>query len=171
MVLEERADLIVETCSHINGFLEVLHKLMTFLEHGKPKRRGPAATKIASRDIKAAFLREVDALTNRQIAQALCINTPSDFLIKGDHPTVRKMVRRGRSALVAALGEVGWQAQAQAMKEEAKRWHSRSEIERRAELEAEALGIPYDEVLKRLEEESRRSGGGGERGVQEEVAF
>jgi hypothetical protein len=171
MVLEERADLIVETCSHINGFLEVLHKLMTFLEHGKPKRRGPAATKIASRDIKAAFLREVDALTNRQIAQALCINTPSDFLIKGDHPTVRKMVRRGRSALVAALGEVGWQAQAQAMKEEAKRWHSRSEIERRAELEAEALGDPFDEVLKRLGEESRHSGGGGERGVREEVVF
>ena len=171
LVLEERADLIEETCSHINEFLEVLHKLMTFLEHGKPKRRGPAATKVASRDIKAAVLREVDGLTNRQIAQALCIDTPSDFLIKGDHPTVRKMVRRGRSALVAALGEEGWQAQAQAMKDEAKRWHSRSGIQRRAELEAEALGVSYDEVLKRLEEESRRSGGRGERGVQEEVVF
>jgi DNA-directed RNA polymerase specialized sigma24 family protein len=61
-----------------------------------------------SRDIRAAILREVDGLTNRQIAQALCINTPSDFLIKGDHPTVRKMVRRGRRALVAALREEGW---------------------------------------------------------------
>ena len=84
---------------------------------------------------------------------------------------MRKMIRRGRSALVAALGEEGWQARAQAMKEEAKRWHSRSEIERRAELESEALGVPYDEVLKRLGEESRRSGGGGERGVREEVVF
>ena len=52
MVLEERVDLIEETCSHINEFVEVLHKLMTFLEHGKPKRRGPAATKVAARDIK-----------------------------------------------------------------------------------------------------------------------
>ena len=43
--------------------------------------------------------------------------------------------------------------------------------QRRAELEAEALGVPYDEVLKRLGEESRQSGGGGERGVQEEVVF
>src|SRR5215211_7636016 len=171
MTLEARADLIAETCAHINQFLEVLHRMMTFLEHGKPRRRGPATTKVASRDIKAAVLREVDGLTNRQIAQALCINTPSDFLIKGDHPTVRKMVRRGRSALVAALGEDGWQAQAQAMKDEAKRWHSRNELQRRAELEAEALGVPYDEVLKRLEEESRRSGGRGERGVQEEVVF
>ena len=126
---------------------------------------------MAARDIKAAILREVDGLTNRQIAQVLCINTPSDFLIKGDHPTVRKMVRRGRSALVAALSEEGWRAQAQAMKEEANRWHSRSEIQRRAELEAEALGVPYEEVLKRLEEESRHSGGRGERGVQEEVVF
>jgi hypothetical protein len=171
LVLQERADLIEETCSHINGFVEVLHKLMTFLEHGKPKRRGPAATKVTSRDIKAAVLREVDGLTNRQIAEVLCINTPSDFRIKGDHPTVRKMVRRGRSALVAALGEEGWQAQAQAMKDEATRWHSRSEVQRRAELEAEALGVEYDEVLKRLEEETRESGGRGERGVREEVVF
>jgi hypothetical protein len=171
MVLEERADLIEETCSHINEFVEVLHKLISFLEHGKPKRRGPAATKVASRDIKAAVLREVDGLTNRQIAEVLCINTPADFLIKGDHPTVRKMVRRGRSALVAALGEEGWRDQAQAMKEEAQRWHSRSEIQRQAELEAEALGVPYDEVLKRLEEESRRSGGESNHRIQEEVAF
>ena len=52
---------------------------------------------------------------------------------------MRKMVGRGRRALVAALGEEGWQAQVQAMKDEAQRWRSRSEIERRGELEAEAL--------------------------------
>jgi hypothetical protein len=57
------------------------------------------------------------------------------------------------------------------MRDEANRWRSRSEIERRAELEAEALGVPYDEVLKRLEVESRRSGGDIEYGLQEEVAF
>jgi hypothetical protein len=65
LTLEEGADLIAETCSHINEFMEVLHKLMTFLEHGKPKRRGPAATKVAARDIKPTVLREVDDLTNR----------------------------------------------------------------------------------------------------------
>ena len=171
MALEERADLIAETCAHINEFVEALHKLMRFLEHGKPNRRGPAATKVAARDIKAAVLREVDGLTNRQIAELLCINTPSDFPIKGDHPRVRKMVGRGRRALVAALGEEGWQAQVQAMKDEAQRWRSRSEIERRGELEAEAFGVPYDEVLGRLEEESRRSGGDIAYGLQEEVAF
>src|SRR5215211_9109619 len=125
---------------------------MSFLKHGKPKRRGPAATKLAARDIKAAILKKVDGLTNRQIAEVLCMNTPTDFLIKGDHPKVRKMVRRGRSALVAALGEEGWRDQAQAMKDEAQRWHRRSQIQRRAELEAEALSVPYEEVLKHLQE-------------------
>ena len=42
MALEERADLIAETCAHINELMEVVHKIMTFLEHGEPKRRGPA---------------------------------------------------------------------------------------------------------------------------------
>ena len=81
LALEVRADLIAETCAHINEFVEVLRKLMTFLEHGKPKRRGPAATKVASRDVKAAVLRDVDGLSNRQIAEALCIIF-ADFLIK-----------------------------------------------------------------------------------------
>jgi hypothetical protein len=170
LVLEERADLIAETCSHINEFVETLRKLMTFLEHGKPKRRGPAATKVAARDVKAAVLREVDGLTNRQIAEVLCMNLPADYLIKGDHPKVRKMVRRGRSALVAALGEEGWRDQVQAMKEEAQRWHSRSEIQRRAELEAEVLGVPYEEVLKHLEEH-QPTGAREERGIREGVAL
>jgi hypothetical protein len=100
----------------------------------------------------------------------LCINTPSDFLIKGDHPTVRKMVRRGRRALVAALGEEGWPDQAQAMRDEARRWHSRSEIQRRAELEAEALGVPYEEVHKHLEER-QACGTRDERGIREGVAL
>ena len=168
LTLEERADLITETCAHMNEFVEVLHKLMTFLEHGKPKRRGPAATKVAARDVKAAVLRDVDGLSNRQIAEVLCMNLPADFLIKGDHPRVRKMVRRGRSALVAALGEGGWRDQAQAMKDEAERWHSRSEIQRRAELEAEALRVPYEEVLKHLEER-QTSRARGERGMREGV--
>ena len=115
-------------------------------------------------------LREVDGLTNRQIAEVLCMNVPADYLIKGDYPTVRKMVRRGRSALVAALGEEGWRDQAQAMKDEAERWHSTSEIQRRAELEAEALGVPYEEVLEHLEE--RQPGGTREeRAIREGVAL
>jgi hypothetical protein len=44
LALEEHADLIRETCAHINEFVEILHKLMTFLEHGKPSRLVPGDT-------------------------------------------------------------------------------------------------------------------------------
>ncbi|CAA9460665.1 MAG: hypothetical protein AVDCRST_MAG58-2489 [uncultured Rubrobacteraceae bacterium] len=47
------------------------------------------------------------------------------------------------------------------VKAEARRWRSRSEVQRQAELEAEALEIPYEEVLWRLEKRSGRSGEAG----------
>ncbi|MEJ7873027.1 MAG: hypothetical protein WKF67_12285, partial [Rubrobacteraceae bacterium] len=50
----ERADLITETCSYANEFLDALRKLVAFLEHGRPNRRGPAANRITARDVKAA---------------------------------------------------------------------------------------------------------------------
>jgi len=60
---KERANLGADTCAHTNAFLEALRKLVTFLEHGRPNYRGPAAIQVASRDITAAVLRDVDGLT------------------------------------------------------------------------------------------------------------
>jgi len=57
------------------------------------------------------------------------------------------------------------------MKTEVERWRSKSEIQRQAELEAEALGVPYEEVLRRLEEGSRRSSQESKHGIREGVAF
>jgi hypothetical protein len=150
--LEERADLIAETCVHINEFLEVLRKLVAFLEHGTPGRRGPAATRVTARDVRAAILKDVHGMTHREIGEELGITLPADFGLKGDHPTVRKMVRRGRDALEGALGEEGWQTQAEAMKAKMNDWLSRSEPERAAELESEVLNIDYEEALQRVEE-------------------
>src|SRR5215203_2800564 len=113
----------------------------------------------------------MDGLTNREIGERLCVPLPTDFQIKADHPTVRKMVGRGRRALKAALGEDGWKEQVRAMKEEAEAWRSRSPVQRQAELEAEALGVPYEEVLRRLEEGSRRSSEESKHGIREGVAF
>jgi hypothetical protein len=61
--------------------------------------------------------------------------------------------------------------QVQAMKEEAQAWRSRSPLERQAELESEALGVPYEEVLRRLEEESRRSSEESKHPIREGVAY
>jgi hypothetical protein len=161
---EERVALMVETCTYINAFLEALRKFVAFLEHGTPGRRGPATTKLAARDVKAIVLRDVDGLTYREIGRELGIPPPKDFDYKGDHPTVRKMVRCGREILKRALGEEGWWRQVEAMKAEAERWRSMSEMEREAELEAEALNISFEQALRRIEEErDRRNSGYGDR--------
>jgi hypothetical protein len=168
---QERANLVVDACGHTNEFLEALRKLVAFLEHGQLHFRGPAAIKVASKDIAAAVLRDVDGLTNREIGERLGVPLPTDFRIKADHPTERKMVGRGRRALKAALGEDRWKEHVRAMKDEAEAWRSRSPVQRQAELEAEALGVPYEEVLRRLEEGSRRSSEESKHGIREGVAF
>ena len=168
---EERTNLVADVSAHMNEFLEALRKLVTFLEHGRLTYRGPAAIKVASKDIAAAVLRDVDGLTNREIGERLGVPLPTDFRIKADHPTVRKMVGRGRRTLKAALGEVGWKEQVQGMKTEVERWRLKSEIQRQAELEAEALGVPYNEVLRRLEEGSRQSSQESKHRIREGVAF
>jgi hypothetical protein len=168
---EERTNLVADACAHINEFLEALRRLVTFFEQGRLTYRGPAAIKVASKDIAAAVLREVDGLTNREIGERLGVPLPTDFRIKADHPTVRKMVVRGRRTLKAALGEDGWKEHVRAMKEEAEAWRSRSPLERQAELEAEALGFPYEEVLRRLEEELRRSSEESKHGIRQGVVY
>ena len=155
--VEERADLMAETCVHVNEFLEALRKLVAFLEHKSPGRRGPASTRVIARDVKATVLKDVDGLTYREIGEELCVPIPVDFLHKGDHPTVRKMVGHGRKALEGALGEEGWQNHTEFMRAESERRLALSPAQREAEDEAEALGIPYEEALRRAEE---RQGGG-----------
>lgn len=155
MPREERIALVAGTCSYINTFLEALRKLMAFLEYGTPGRRILAATKVVDRDIKAAVLKDVDGLTYRQIGRELGVPPPEDVGHKGDHPTVRKMVRRGRRILEQALGVEGWRRQAEAMRAEAERWNSLSEEEREAEMEFETLGVPYEEPFRCAEGEPR----------------
>ncbi|CAN5902397.1 hypothetical protein BH23ACT11_BH23ACT11_24470 [soil metagenome] len=158
--LEDRADLIAETCIHINEFLEALRKFVAFLEHGTPGRRGPAATRVTARDVRAAILKDVHGMTYKEIGEELGIHLPADFDLKGDHPTVRKMVRRGRAAVEGALGEEGWQTHTEAMRAKMSDWLSRSELERAAEIESEALNIDYEEALQRVEQEDERHGRG-----------
>ena len=162
--VEERAGLVADTSAHINGLLENLRKLSTFLEHGRPGRRGPTATRVTARDVAAAVLKDVDGLTYKEIGERFGMLFPVDFGHKGDHATVRKMVMRGRRVLEQALGAEGWRTQAEAMRAGAERWRSMSEDERDAELEAEALGIPPEEAFRRLEGQSdRRDGQPGDR--------
>jgi hypothetical protein len=60
---------------------------------------------------------------------------------------VRQMVIRGRKILVLALGEDGWRRYIEAMKAEAKRWNSLSDVEQEVEGWVE-YGLPYEEALR-----------------------
>jgi hypothetical protein len=144
---EEKIGLIVHACARINEFLDALKKLVTFLEYGTPDGRAKPATRAADRDVKAAVLRDVDGLTYREIGEELDVPQPKDFEIKGDYPRVRQMVNRGRKILVLALGEDGWRRHIEAMKAEAKRWNSLSEVEQEVEGWVE-YGLPYKEALR-----------------------
>ena len=97
-------ELVAEICKRFEaarskGRFPILSALLT--ETGLNFRE-PATIKVAGRDIKAAVLRDVDGRTNREIGERLGVPVPTDFRIKADHPTVRKMVRRGRKALKTA---------------------------------------------------------------------
>jgi hypothetical protein len=107
------------------------------------------ATRVLTRDAKAAVLRDVDGLTNRQIGAQHSVPIPADFLIKNDHPTVRKMVRHGRKVLEEALGKECWRVQVDAMRAEAMRWRSIGAIRRDAEVEAETFNISREALLSR----------------------
>lgn len=112
----------------------------------------PVARSIA-RDVKAAVLKDVEGLTYHEIGKRLGVPPPADFSYKGDHPTVRKSVGRGRKAFEIGLGKEGWLTHVEAMKEESKRRCGISEVEREAEDAAEALGISHEDALELVEEE------------------
>jgi hypothetical protein len=65
------------------------------------------------------------------------------------------MVLRGRKLLVRALGEEGWQVQAQSMRAEADQFLSLDETRREAQCLAEALDISLEEALQDVIEERR----------------
>lgn len=154
--LEERAALLADSCAYLNDSLEVLGKFMSYIEHGIPGRGAMPAAKSVDRDIKAAILKDVESLTYRQIGERLGVPPPADFSYKGDHPTVRKMVGRGRRFFKTGLGEEGYASHVESMKEDVKRRRGMSGIEREAEDLAEAFGIPYEDALEQVEEEKNQ---------------
>lgn len=153
---EEKIGLIEHACGHINEFLEALRKLAAFLEYGAPGKHQKSAARDADRDVRAAVRRDVDGLTYRQIGEEFELPPPKDFKYKGDHPTARQMVSRGRSILERSLGIEGWREHIEAMRAEAKRWSSLSEVEQDAERMMEALQYPHEEAMRRAGERHAR---------------
>jgi hypothetical protein len=105
---EYQLALMERACTYLHKLLEAVHTFTAFLEYGTPDWGPNRGAKTPARDVRAAILRDVDGLPYRVIGQELGILPPPDVHYKGDHPTVRASVKRGREILVKALGTDGW---------------------------------------------------------------
>jgi hypothetical protein len=150
---EERLDLIEGACARINDLLEASRKLAEYLEYGAPARDLRSAVENASVEVNAAVLKDVDELTNREIAEQLDVHISPRAGVVSDYSKIRKMVLRGRDILERAWGKDGWREKAEAMKAEAARWYSLTPEERVVEECAELLGVSLQEARRMLLDE------------------
>jgi hypothetical protein len=150
---EERLALIEGAYDRINDLLEASRKLAEYLEYGAPTRDLRTAVENASIDIHAAVLRDVDGLTNRDIAEQLDVEISSDARVVSDYSRISRMVARGKDILERAWGRDGWRKKAEAMKAEAARWYALTPLERVVEECAELLGVSPQEAQRILEDE------------------
>src|SRR5829696_898025 len=163
---EYQLALMERACTYLHKLLEAVHTFTAFLEYGTPDWGPNRGAKTPARDVRAAILRDVDGLTYRVIGQELGILPPPDVHYKGDYPTVRASVKRGREILKKALGRDEWSKQAETMKAEAARWNSLSDKEKLRETLADEYGIPsqnHDELVRAIAKDSA-----GEPGFSEE---
>jgi len=150
---EERLALIEGAYARINDLLEASRKLAEYLKYGAPDRDLRPGVENASIDINAAVLRDVDGLTNRDIAEQLDVHISPRARAVSDYSTINKMVARGRDILERAWGKDGWRKKAEAMKAEAARWYALTPIERVVEECAELLGVSPQEAQRMLADE------------------
>ena len=150
---EERLALVKGTYVRIKDLLEASRKLAEYLEYGAPARDLRPAVENASIDIKAAVLKDVDGLTNREIADHLDVPVSPNARRTEDYSKIHKMVVRGRGILERAWGKDGWRKKAESMKAEAARWYALTPEERVVEECAELLGVSPQEARRMLESE------------------
>jgi len=140
----ERVALLRDGCSRVNEVLESLRKLVGFLEHGIPERDLRPKLEKAARDVRAAELRDIEGLSNRQIGEQLGITPPPSDEIRRTNSTAGAAADRGRALVVGALTEEGWQQLIKIKKAERDGFLALSEEERSVVQLAEHLGIPVE---------------------------
>jgi hypothetical protein len=163
---EYQLALMERACTYLHRLLDAVHTFTAFLEYGTPNWGPNRGAKTPARDVQATILRDVDGLTYRVIGDELGILPPPDVHYKGDYPTVRASVRRGREILEKALGKDEWPKQVETMKAEAAWWKSLRNKEKLRETLAEEFGISshnQDELVRAIAKASA-----GEPGFSEE---
>ena len=146
--LEQQLDLVDNHRKHINKVLEANRQHMAFLEYGTPAGNPRRAVELAQKQIRAAVLKDVEDLSQQQIAEILAVEYDEDrYKVDMKIPKVASLVREGRTRLDQALiSEGGWNNRAEEMKAEGDRYNSLSEEEREVEQLAENTGWPIEQA-------------------------
>jgi hypothetical protein len=140
----ERVALLKDGLRRVNEVLESLRKLVGFLEYGVTERDLRPKLEKAARDLRAAELRDIDGLSNRQIGEQLGITPPPSDVVRRTNSTAGAAADRGRDLAVQALSEEGWQQLIELKKAERDGFLALSEEARSVMQLAEHLGIPVE---------------------------
>jgi len=140
----ERVALLKDGCRRANEVLASLSKFEGFLEYGVPEKDLRSKLEKAARYVRAAELRDIEGLSNRQIGEQLGITPPPSDEIRRTNSTAGAAADRGRELVVGALTEEGWQQLIKMKKAERDGFLALSEEERSVVQLAEHLGIPVE---------------------------
>jgi len=140
----ERVALLKDGCRRVNEVLASLSRLDGFLEYGVPERDLRPKLEKAARDVRAAELRDIDGLSNRQIGEQLGIKPPPSDEIRRTNSTAGAAADRGRELAVQALSEEGWQQLIELKKAYRDGFLALSEEARSVMQLADKLGVPIE---------------------------
>jgi len=148
---EERVALLKEALRRVNNFLKGLRQLEAFLEYGAPERDLRPRIEDAAGDIRAAELRVVEGLSNREIGEVLGIAPSQTDLDKGDNAKARTRADRGERLLISSLGEEGWRKLVEAKRAQRDHYQALSEEEQELVQFAEQEGLTLEQARERID--------------------
>ena len=121
----DQTELLATTIGHVNSVSNSIRDLEKHLKYAEPDRPAVPPLKDPGRAVHAAILKDVHGWTTVPIGKKLRIPPPKDVSYKRENQTVRAMIRdRGRPLLELFFGSAEWQAKAQRMCAEGKRWEA-----------------------------------------------
>ncbi len=154
-------DLKVETYRRIHAFLEALRLLMAYLEYGEARAGAPTKPLTAfRRDARAAELKHIDGLKNREIAEkldaeGLGLEEPKSY--RDEEEKVEKYARkasdsakRGREYLERALGERKLRHHLSRAKAEKEHFKRLDDVDRLMWALADKSNYVHDHVVRKL---------------------
>lgn len=155
MTPDEQSNLIIQVIVSSNKFMDALRNLALTIQHANPNQDLPRSpVKKASRDVRAAELREIDGLSFVEIGKRLSIRqSKHEITVKPyDNREVRKViVPNGIRILKAALGQDGYDRYVETSKIERQRHHGLSHEELQIERFAAIVKIPADRMRNLME--------------------